>query len=151
MLGKSPGPHNAVQLPKVVHGWDTALMGRGHVDEITSVRDRSSEHDHQLSEEQIAEFQEAFSLFDKDGDGTMSVEELGTVLRSLGQNPTDDPCLPASFRMLHRRPLPQLLVTPFPHLLLTSPSSSPHPTLSLARAIRTSAHEGLTDRAAISS
>lgn len=35
-----------------------------------------------------AEFKEAFSLFDKDGDGTISTEELGTVMRSMGQNPT---------------------------------------------------------------
>eukprot|EP00753_Platysulcus_tardus_P018316 PLAT6820.3.p4 GENE.PLAT6820.3~~PLAT6820.3.p4 ORF type:complete len:151 (-),score=56.54 PLAT6820.3:177-629(-) len=42
-----------------------------------------------LSEEQIAEFKEAFSLFDKDGDGTITTNELGTVMRSLGQNPTE--------------------------------------------------------------
>ncbi|KAJ7176678.1 calmodulin [Mycena filopes] len=43
----------------------------------------------QLSEEQISEFKEAFSLFDKDGDGTITSKELGTVMRSLGQNPTE--------------------------------------------------------------
>ena len=37
-----------------------------------------------LSEEHIAEFKEAFSLFDKDGDGTNTTKELGTVMRSLG-------------------------------------------------------------------
>ena len=31
----------------------------------------------QLTEEQIAEFKEAFSLFDKDGDGTITTKELG--------------------------------------------------------------------------
>ena len=36
----------------------------------------------------FAEFKEAFSLFDKDGDGTITTKELGTVMRSLGQNPT---------------------------------------------------------------
>uniref|UniRef100_A0A8K9WS79 Calmodulin 1b n=1 Tax=Oncorhynchus mykiss TaxID=8022 RepID=A0A8K9WS79_ONCMY len=49
---------------------------------------RSSTAD-QLTEEQIAEFKEAFSLFDKDGDGTITTKELGTVMRSLGQNPTE--------------------------------------------------------------
>jgi calmodulin len=42
-----------------------------------------------LTDEQVAEFKEAFSLFDKDGDGTITTRELGTVMRSLGQNPTE--------------------------------------------------------------
>ena len=36
-----------------------------------------------------AEFKEAFSLFDKNGDGFISCKELGIVMRSLGQNPTE--------------------------------------------------------------
>ena len=43
----------------------------------------------ELTEEQIEEFKEAFSLFDKDGDGTITTKELQTVMRSLGQNPTE--------------------------------------------------------------
>ena len=43
----------------------------------------------QLTEEQTAEFKEALSLFEKDGDGTITTKELGTVMRSLGQNPTE--------------------------------------------------------------
>ena len=43
----------------------------------------------QLTEEQIAEFKEAFALFDKDGDGSITTKELGTVMRSLGQTPTE--------------------------------------------------------------
>ena len=38
----------------------------------------------------VAEFREAFSLFDKDGDGTITNKELGTVMRSLGQNPSEE-------------------------------------------------------------
>jgi len=42
-----------------------------------------------LTEEQVSEFRTAFALFDQDGDGTISSKELGIVLRSLGQNPTE--------------------------------------------------------------
>ena len=44
----------------------------------------------ELTNEQIAEFKEAFTLFQKkDEDGFILAKELGTVMRSLGQNPTD--------------------------------------------------------------
>ena len=36
-----------------------------------------------------AEFKEAFALFDKDGDGTITTNELATVMKSLGQNPSE--------------------------------------------------------------
>ncbi|GLB41004.1 putative calmodulin mediates the control of a large number of enzymes, ion channels and other proteins by Ca(2) [Lyophyllum shimeji] len=42
-----------------------------------------------LTEDQIQEFKEAFALFDKDNDGTITHDELGTIMRKLGQNPTD--------------------------------------------------------------
>ena len=44
----------------------------------------------ELTDEQKAEFREAFALFDKDGDGSITTKELGTVMRSLGQNPTEE-------------------------------------------------------------
>lgn len=39
-----------------------------------------------LTDEQIAEFKEAFQIYDKDSDGLINLEELETVLRSLGSN-----------------------------------------------------------------
>lgn len=42
-----------------------------------------------LTEEQIAEFKEAFALFDKDQDGRISGTELSTVMRSLGFCPSE--------------------------------------------------------------
>lgn len=36
-----------------------------------------------------SECRAAFRLFDKDGDGTITTEELGIIMKSLGQNPTD--------------------------------------------------------------
>ncbi|KMZ76016.1 putative Calmodulin [Zostera marina] len=46
-----------------------------------------------LTEDQISEFKEAFLLFDKDGDGCITMDELATVIRSLGQNPTKEELL----------------------------------------------------------
>ncbi|PON73836.1 Parvalbumin [Parasponia andersonii] len=43
-----------------------------------------------LTEQQIAEFQEAFCLLDKDGDGCITIDELATAIKSLDQNPTED-------------------------------------------------------------
>ncbi|KAJ6218910.1 hypothetical protein RDWZM_004722 [Blomia tropicalis] len=49
----------------------------------------SSSAEYGLSEEQVAEFKEAFMLFDKDLDGRITATELGIVMRSLGQRPTE--------------------------------------------------------------
>jgi Ca2+-binding EF-hand superfamily protein len=38
----------------------------------------------------LAEFREAFALFDKRGDGNIRVGDLGTVLRAMGQNPSEE-------------------------------------------------------------
>jgi calmodulin len=43
----------------------------------------------QLCAEQIAEFKEAFSVFDRNGDGAIDKEELGFILGALGQNVSD--------------------------------------------------------------
>ncbi|XP_077987328.1 uncharacterized protein LOC144441933 [Glandiceps talaboti] len=43
----------------------------------------------QLSEE-TQKLKLAFDKFDKDGNGKITAQELGAVLRSLGQNPTED-------------------------------------------------------------
>ncbi|KAI6647573.1 Calmodulin [Oopsacas minuta] len=49
----------------------------------------ASSGSHGLSKEQVEEFKEAFALFDKDGDGSITTRELGTIMRSLGLNPTE--------------------------------------------------------------
>jgi Ca2+-binding EF-hand superfamily protein len=41
-----------------------------------------------LTDEEIAEYREAFALFDKDESGIVTYKELGTVLRCLGMYPT---------------------------------------------------------------
>ncbi|TMS34778.1 hypothetical protein L596_002300 [Steinernema carpocapsae] len=46
-----------------------------------------------ISEEELIEYKEAFRLFDKDGNGSISSKELGVAMRSLGQNPTEQELL----------------------------------------------------------
>uniref|UniRef100_A0A914HW86 EF-hand domain-containing protein n=1 Tax=Globodera rostochiensis TaxID=31243 RepID=A0A914HW86_GLORO len=46
-----------------------------------------------ISEEEMVEYKEAFRLFDKDGNGSISCKELGVAMRSLGQNPTEQELL----------------------------------------------------------
>ena len=43
-----------------------------------------------LSQSQISEFKEAFSLIDRDEDGFIQKDDLKDILLSLGQQPTDD-------------------------------------------------------------
>ena len=45
-----------------------------------------SEH---LTEDKIAEFKEAFEIFDKNKDGFITIKELAEIMKNLGQNPTE--------------------------------------------------------------
>ncbi|KAK1411373.1 hypothetical protein QVD17_37921 [Tagetes erecta] len=44
----------------------------------------------QLTDYQISKFKEAFSIFDKDGDGCITTKDLKAVMKSLGRNLTED-------------------------------------------------------------
>ncbi|XP_023331275.1 neo-calmodulin [Eurytemora carolleeae] len=46
--------------------------------------------DVEFTDQQMEEFKEAFVEFDIDGDGTITKEELGTVMRRLGERPTEE-------------------------------------------------------------
>ncbi len=54
-----------------------------------------------LGSEDIARLMEAFAQHDSDGDGLISTEELGRVLHTLGQNPTDAELQVAYFKFLN--------------------------------------------------
>ena len=42
-----------------------------------------------LPEEEMEEYREIFSFFDRDGGGTITSVELGQVMRTFGWNPTE--------------------------------------------------------------
>ncbi len=43
-----------------------------------------------FTDEEITQLKQAFALFDLDGNGFITNDELGTVLRKMGQEPTDE-------------------------------------------------------------
>ena len=43
-----------------------------------------------LTDAQIEEFKEAFTLYDRNMDGTITSKDLGNVLKAIGQNPSDE-------------------------------------------------------------
>lgn len=44
---------------------------------------------YELDEETLAQYKEAFRMFDRNDDGRITAQELGTVMRSLGHFPTE--------------------------------------------------------------
>ncbi|KHN85551.1 Calmodulin-like protein, partial [Toxocara canis] len=47
----------------------------------------------EFTAEELQEFAQAFKMFDKDGNGTMNIKELGVAMRTLGLNPTEEELL----------------------------------------------------------
>jgi len=45
---------------------------------------------YQLTEDEVAELRDAFELFDRDGDSSITAKELGFFWRALGQSPTEE-------------------------------------------------------------
>ncbi len=43
-----------------------------------------------LTANEIAEYKKAFDLFDKNGDGRISKDELGQIIKNLNQDPADE-------------------------------------------------------------
>ena len=62
--------------------FDNKRGGGDHANDMEE--DEDAVLNYELTDEQKAEFKEAFALFDKDGDGSITTKELGTVMRSLG-------------------------------------------------------------------
>ena len=50
-------------------------------------------YEDEITPEKRKEYQDAFEMFDKDKDGAITARELGNMMRSIGQNPTDEEVL----------------------------------------------------------
>jgi len=59
----------------------------------------------------VAEIKECFTLYDRDGDGKIACQELGTVIRSLGQNPTEAEVEDIIRNVIRERSLSRLLIS----------------------------------------
>uniref|UniRef100_A0A8C4NH44 Calneuron 2 n=1 Tax=Eptatretus burgeri TaxID=7764 RepID=A0A8C4NH44_EPTBU len=68
-----------------MHPISTALMYRG-LNSLPQLSDRPPEH---ISEDEIKEIRDAFRVFDRDGNGFISKQELGMAMRSLGYMPSE--------------------------------------------------------------
>jgi len=47
------------------------------------------DEDFELTGDDISKFKQAFSLFDTDGDGSISTKDLQTIMKQLGHDPTE--------------------------------------------------------------
>ncbi|VDM09967.1 unnamed protein product [Wuchereria bancrofti] len=80
-----------------VHNTEPTYSSSAHLDEPKMYRrytnsSAATEQD-DFTPEELQEFAQAFKMFDKDGNGTMNIRELGVAMRTLGLNPTEEELL----------------------------------------------------------
>ncbi|XP_076449597.1 neo-calmodulin-like isoform X1 [Babylonia areolata] len=76
----------------IISGRRSKPLGISSMKKLMVEKNKEAEQNilEKYSQSQIRELREAFRLFDKDGDGSISTDELGTVMRNLGQFPSLD-------------------------------------------------------------
>jgi len=74
-------PYELLPNLQILNDWMITTTGKSRR-ELSEV--------HGFSEEQIAVFEESFSLLDKDGDGNISNDEIRSLMNSLGYSPSEE-------------------------------------------------------------
>eukprot|EP00505_MAST-04D_sp_SCG-Rhode-Island_P005941 Stramenopile-MAST_4_protein_5941 len=69
---------------------DQVTRVRATYREVHKKASMGDEKEIKFSDEQIQELKQAFALFDVDGSGEVSTDELGTVLATLGQKVSEE-------------------------------------------------------------
>lgn len=95
--------HTLVHLASVIISVSAKHFNKGYIKNIeqslnanfntggSMTEEQAGENDKVVfTDEQIAELKQAFALFDMDGSGEVSTDELGTVLETLGQKVTQE-------------------------------------------------------------
>ena len=80
-----------VEFDDIMAMVDDSVASSYDYDDQTSSHYYSSVPDYMaenFSKAQLDEFKEAFALFDAKSSGSVSVQDIGTVVRSLGESPT---------------------------------------------------------------
>lgn len=83
--GSRPHKHSREQQSHTLH---TALFSFSHQSHRFTQLVRVHQTNHNMSEQASTNYKEAFALFDKRGNGRVSLDSLGDLLRACGQNPT---------------------------------------------------------------
>ncbi|MFH4973361.1 hypothetical protein AB6A40_000070 [Gnathostoma spinigerum] len=77
-LTVSMSANNSVSKPKIFRQQTTSSNGTDQ---------------EEFTPEELQEFAQAFKMFDRDGNGTINIRELGVAMRTLGLNPTEEELL----------------------------------------------------------
>ena len=84
LITNNPDPYHIFQQFECYKNLHLNLV----IHNITLVKINYKKNSKMANQEQIAEYKEIFAMFDKNGDGTISTKELGTVIRATGSNPS---------------------------------------------------------------
>lgn len=74
----------------VLHNAIEAIRKQQKLDKKSLKKNQVKTFDTDLTEEQLNEIRESFNMFDQNGDGTISIEELKEVMTNLGQSVSDE-------------------------------------------------------------